>query len=1091
ERKYSVSDKELLTFCNLTNLKMEYANLKKVEEKTDENGELLVGTKKEVNHTIYSLLEEEYEGIQNKESLKKKLDIAISDEVNYKYNDEWDTEEKENYLNKIEKYQEILRKEKEQKFGNFYKINKDNIKVYFYNDKKELRESASIVMEYFDRYNVSNDKENHEGAFLKEWEILQAFDSYNLGKYLYNNVPKTSEIEKIFTLKDFPSRVDVENEKYKQMFFACVEYAYIGIANLQLGATPIPQLNKMSVSTIVSTSVKKYGRTAINNFENISKVTKKTLGTENIGNALAYIIGFSSTEAAPLKTEMEGYIAGELEDNYSIEVKSSKFTNVNFSLTDDILKFIILRKKNTNTYVVSIYNHKKLSSIQEIREEILPKYMFPIVIGIQNILSDEKNEIIFTGAGNAGALANVLNLWLANYDSKGFYIKDPSLVSTVANFTPKDFGYLSTFEILKSIFTFKELYKSGTMLLGIKLGKAGPVGLAVWTLYALYNIREEVLTIENKNKEVEEVYKKLIELRVLKTSPKKIITINTPEPKRMEYKLEEYDENSSLSFVVTDESFENGLEAHNKDIILGEIDSDQLKTAHPLNIILKNKLKAGSTILNLKAKPREHIIFKLLEKRGYDIVDFNEKIVIFNKEFNFIIFYFKEEKYKTLRLKRYYAVEEEIFFDGEHVRTYLWKEINYSSDIKGYPEDKIDTYKEVRVDSINSIPIEKAREELINGISMENLPPKAFLIEELLHGREDGFFIFDHSSLEIIDVGMMMSAQLEQLSNIQTYLKNNKNNKSYGAYLEKIGNNHNIKLESKYLSPKENKLSRNENSSSQIEYLFFPFLSKEGVLTPNLREEYISNCIKSVVVKRFLVSDKYLDWNFDSEVGFKRSNYSLPETEARKWIMNLLKNVKDKTKSYPYINLVVKILDENKLKKYSKLQEDANGNPEIILGIVDENNKYLKDELGFIYNPDDKIIGKELTLYIKKMSKEEKNGALNPTASPIVDGIILKCSYGSKVTELKVTSQKHLTMRGRLAAVVKDNIPNINILPFGTCKKLPSSVPCPLAITGEWLNNSKIFTILGSKVLLDCSTMKCALGGEIKAQKGVVYWKSR
>ncbi|MGL5149409.1 MAG: hypothetical protein ACRC7N_02410, partial [Clostridium sp.] len=70
----SVTDKELLTFCNLTNLKMEYAKLT-YEEEINENKERKIIS---INHTIYSLLEEEYEGIQNKESLKKKLDIAIS-----------------------------------------------------------------------------------------------------------------------------------------------------------------------------------------------------------------------------------------------------------------------------------------------------------------------------------------------------------------------------------------------------------------------------------------------------------------------------------------------------------------------------------------------------------------------------------------------------------------------------------------------------------------------------------------------------------------------------------------------------------------------------------------------------------------------------------------------------------------------------------------------------------------------------------------------------------------------------------------------------------------------------------------------------
>ena len=50
-----VTDKELLTFCNLTNLKMEYAKLKYFD----------ADKKEEVNHTIYSLLENEVESKLN------------------------------------------------------------------------------------------------------------------------------------------------------------------------------------------------------------------------------------------------------------------------------------------------------------------------------------------------------------------------------------------------------------------------------------------------------------------------------------------------------------------------------------------------------------------------------------------------------------------------------------------------------------------------------------------------------------------------------------------------------------------------------------------------------------------------------------------------------------------------------------------------------------------------------------------------------------------------------------------------------------------------------------------------------------------
>lgn len=54
-----ITDKELLAICNLTNLKMEFANLKKEETKketTDKNENLSV-EKILTNHTIYLLIE--------------------------------------------------------------------------------------------------------------------------------------------------------------------------------------------------------------------------------------------------------------------------------------------------------------------------------------------------------------------------------------------------------------------------------------------------------------------------------------------------------------------------------------------------------------------------------------------------------------------------------------------------------------------------------------------------------------------------------------------------------------------------------------------------------------------------------------------------------------------------------------------------------------------------------------------------------------------------------------------------------------------------------------------------------------------------
>ena len=59
-----IIDKELLAICNLSNLKMEFANL--IKEK-------VVIDKKEIvrNHTISSLLEKEIEGIAKRDKIEE------------------------------------------------------------------------------------------------------------------------------------------------------------------------------------------------------------------------------------------------------------------------------------------------------------------------------------------------------------------------------------------------------------------------------------------------------------------------------------------------------------------------------------------------------------------------------------------------------------------------------------------------------------------------------------------------------------------------------------------------------------------------------------------------------------------------------------------------------------------------------------------------------------------------------------------------------------------------------------------------------------------------------------------------------------
>ena len=83
-----VTDKELLAICNLSNLKMEFANyIKKAEKIKNPNNpseEIEILT----NHTIYSLLDKEYNAINNG---------SIEERVFYKEKEENNKEKLRNF----------------------------------------------------------------------------------------------------------------------------------------------------------------------------------------------------------------------------------------------------------------------------------------------------------------------------------------------------------------------------------------------------------------------------------------------------------------------------------------------------------------------------------------------------------------------------------------------------------------------------------------------------------------------------------------------------------------------------------------------------------------------------------------------------------------------------------------------------------------------------------------------------------------------------------------------------------------------------------------------------------------------------------
>ena len=149
----NITDRELLAICNLSNLKMEFANI--IDKETEIDDVDNTGKKKKIvtNHTIYSLLEKECNGLKIREEWEKRWreenplktdpDESKRDYIAKEYTKKFTEERSDRFGSEDEEY------------GSFYSVGDDKRKAYEYFKKEDLQKSAPIIMEYFDRYILS------------------------------------------------------------------------------------------------------------------------------------------------------------------------------------------------------------------------------------------------------------------------------------------------------------------------------------------------------------------------------------------------------------------------------------------------------------------------------------------------------------------------------------------------------------------------------------------------------------------------------------------------------------------------------------------------------------------------------------------------------------------------------------------------------------------------------------------------------------------------------------------------------------------------------------------------------------------------
>ncbi|MCV9934318.1 DUF4280 domain-containing protein [Flavobacterium sp. LS1R47] len=89
----------------------------------------------------------------------------------------------------------------------------------------------------------------------------------------------------------------------------------------------------------------------------------------------------------------------------------------------------------------------------------------------------------------------------------------------------------------------------------------------------------------------------------------------------------------------------------------------------------------------------------------------------------------------------------------------------------------------------------------------------------------------------------------------------------------------------------------------------------------------------------------------------------------------------------------------------------------------------------------------------------------------------LQCDKGTKLSELKVSSQDFSTFEDKFIATENDAKPNENIFPFGNCKAKYNQSCTPQ--TQKWEKTTQNDEINNQKIVLETSECLCKTGGKI------------
>lgn len=1194
----NVTDKELLTFCNLTNLKMEYANLIKEykEGPVDAQGNK---TDIAVNHTIYSLLDEEIKSFNS--DVKKTYFQLKENQANINYisiileqqkninkilNNTKNIEENILKLEKLKKKRDELNKYylliKDNISGTFYSKEKNKEVEYLYFNEKDiskghLGKGAAYVLERYLRYRDCENKDFHK--FIDEWELFQHYDNYELAKDLYESYKRKNEeakkeakkvnkiikenIEKINlkqekealeqlgfycnkilenNIDEFPTRDEILKNKAKK-----IQLTALRIIGNSLFNAGLSLLGKTEITSKITTKLKEMGLYIFDNmafleFLNLGDDVINSLASKNSidFHKLLKITARIGVETALDKNELDySNISKEIiNKNFSKYEKTKKEElitsydlsifgfNQTIDLTETNISCLLLKKKNENIYSLVIKNLEKLGENlnDSLNSGKIPKEIFQLEIIIQQLIKKFKipnnAKLILTGVENGGKLASLYQIlgkfnnknnpqtFNLNLICKGFFIKKPLNIGTLVDFTPRDIfmisnkNYTTNLEMISFSILGKDKLEQIPMIVGAFVNLTIGVGSLAWgiaiTIFAITTIIEIVnryFDQKNYEKSIETLFHELEKNDIIGQFSKKVITTDPFTGMHItEIIYPHFESNKILGKILNlEKTIFIKIEKNPLFSKFNTFASNRLVKILNTNIPKKIEIKSLKNYLNL-------LFF--LNNLDYSILKIKrEYIILGNKTLSDIILYkVKEDKIIMLKNKTYDYICQ---------LTYVGYSYSYIEKVRFLPTKEY--FQQNNIWTRYSPTIYLNDIKIINFQSKdEEAPPKIeYNLEEYVNelisfaesDKKSGLY---YKKIEInnCNYGEHIYKLLELFKFLQEKYENLIKNKiTFGVgYINK--------KEKKILENLEYSLEKKEEKEnnwkvSEVEFLCGTkeedgmISTKESNFYNQLTTEYKGSILRSIFQDRLNKNNynelsiglKKVENEFEDEVKL----YDFNEINYKGKLLKLMKHYSRRDSidiCFPHFKLIAQHLKIEDLDRYAQIFTNEFGDKKVIVGNI-EKGTYKNEAFGYCLSSNDKLLGRVLEIPLQKLNEKAKEIIEEPTASPITDGVILECNCGTSPTPLKVTSQNNLSMRGKFAATEKDNIPNTNILSFGSCKNLPFNPPCPLSITGKWENTSKTFTIKGGAVLLDSSSMKCSLGGEIKPKNGVGYWKSK